>query len=140
MKRKLYVHIACAVDAMQRCEKTNNVEWQGKHLDAISYMIRNYLPSGGGIDSGVQIDLDRSNGERLVFNTAYHHMNDSGMYDGWTEHTVAVTPSLLFGFNLTVSGRDRNDIKNYLAEMFSHTLGEEIDNAKAYGVAEEETT
>jgi hypothetical protein len=51
-------------------------------------------------------------------------MNDVGYYDGWTEHTVTVTGSLTSGYKMTISGRDRNDIKEYLYETFSAWLDE----------------
>jgi hypothetical protein len=48
-------------------------------------------------------------------------MNDGGFYDGWTEHTVVVTPSFR-GINLRISGRDRNQIKEYLYETYDYAL------------------
>jgi hypothetical protein len=81
-------------------------------------------PSGSGFDAGTQIDEDRS--DTLVFTTAFHHMNEGGYYDGWTEHTVRVKPSLAWGFDLTVSGRDRNDIKDYIADTFACWLNEMV--------------
>lgn len=78
----------------------------------------NKLPSGSGLDTGVKLDLDRSSAEKLVFDTEFHHLNENGYYDGWTQHTVTVTPSF-DGFNLKISGRDRNGIKDYLYDLFS---------------------
>ena len=54
-------------------------------------------------------------------------MNENGMYDGWSEHTITVHPSLQFGFRLTVSGRDRKEIKDYLHETFDFVLREEVE-------------
>jgi hypothetical protein len=134
MKAKLYQHLASAVDAMRTCERTNNVKWQEKHMEAIAYIMRNHMPSGAGIDSGTQIDLDKSSGEKLVFDTSYHHMNDSGCYDGWTEHTVTVRADLISGITIAISGRDRNEIKDYLTEVFHTCLTQELDTREAYGV------
>lgn len=53
--------------------------------------------------------------------TTAHQNCDSGMYDGWTEHKVTVTPSFS-GFDITVSGRNRNGIKEYIADMFYTAL------------------
>jgi hypothetical protein len=64
--------------------------------------------------------------EKLVFNTAFHHMDEAGGYDGWTEHQVIVTPSLEMGYSIRVTGRDKEEIKEYIAEMFSAALDEEI--------------
>jgi hypothetical protein len=52
-------------------------------------------------------------------------MNDTGYYDGWTEHTVTVTPSFS-GINIRVSGRNRNDIKDYIHETFSYALRSDV--------------
>jgi hypothetical protein len=37
-----------------------------------------------------------------------------------------VTPSLCFDFHIRVSGRNRNDIKDYLSELFESALHTEI--------------
>ena len=84
------------------------------------------LPSGSGWDCGTKLDYEKSNPDKLVFYGSYHHMNENGMYDGWTEHTIIVTPSLAFGFDVKITGRDRNDIKDYLGEMFQHALSEPV--------------
>jgi len=52
-------------------------------------------------------------------------MNDGGMYDGWTEHTVSITPAFA-GINVSVSGRNRNDIKDYLGDTFQCALTAEV--------------
>jgi hypothetical protein len=54
-------------------------------------------------------------------------MNDGGFYDGWTDHSVIVTPSLVEGFNLRVTGRNRKDIKEYIAEQFCMALDQDIE-------------
>lgn len=85
------------------------------------------LPSGSGWDCGTSIDFDKSRADRLVLYGEYHHMNDGGMYDGWTDHQIIVTPSLTNGFELRVTGQDRNDVKDYLHEMFDAALREPVD-------------
>lgn len=84
--------------------------------------IEENLPSGSGIDCGTKINRERSTSERIILSTSFHHMNDGGMYDGWTEHTITVEPSLLFGLNIKISGRNRNDIKDYLADVYREAL------------------
>jgi hypothetical protein len=81
-------------------------------------------PRGSGFDNGTTVEIGR--GGTLVFETAFHHMNDGGYYDGWTEHTVRVKPCLQWGFDLTVSGRNRNNIKDYIAEVFDTWLREPV--------------
>ena len=53
-------------------------------------------------------------------------MNENGYYDGWTEHTVTVTPSLQHAFSLRISGRNRNDIKDMMHESFNYALRTDV--------------
>jgi hypothetical protein len=124
---KLYEKLASLVAARLNCIESGNVEWRDKHEDAIDQLVKNRLPSGSGFDNGTTIDLDASNGEKLVFVTSFHHMNDGGMYDGWTEHTVTAVPSFCGGFTLKISGRNRNDIKDYIGETFHHDLSAAVE-------------
>ena len=120
--KKLYSEIASLVQARLNCINSGNTEWEAKHEEKILALVKEYLPSGSGIDCGTEIDLDASNPNKLVFNFSYHHMNDGGMYDGWTEHKAIVTPDLASGFSLTITGRNRNQIKEYLHEVYSNDL------------------
>jgi hypothetical protein len=52
-------------------------------------------------------------------------MNDAGYYDGWTEHTVVVTPSFN-GLNLRISGSNRNQFKDYAYDCFDQALSQDI--------------
>jgi hypothetical protein len=52
-------------------------------------------------------------------------MNTHGYYEGWTEHKVIVTPSW-HGFNIRVTGKDKNQIKEYITETFHYVLNEEF--------------
>lgn len=99
--------------------------WIDKHTERIHNLVGNHMPSGSGFDQGTGLDLDASHADKLVFTTSYHHMNDGGMYDGWTEHTVTVTPSFN-GLNIRVSGRNRNDIKEYIRDCFDSALETEL--------------
>lgn len=114
-----YRGLAQIVDAYYRSEVS---EWRMRHRNTIDKLVREIMPSGSGIDNGTQIDLAESTGERLVFTTAFHHMNDVGMYDGWTEHKVIVKPSLMYGFDVRITGRNRNDVKAYLHGVFDDAL------------------
>ena len=122
--RPLYRELATAIQAMRNCEETNNVEWVHKWAETIDNLTE-LLPHGSGIDSGCQIDLDKSHAEKLVIHTSFHHMNDGGFYDGWTEHTITVTPSFS-GINLRISGPNRNDIKEYLYDTFDYILRADV--------------
>ena len=128
MTRYLYSELASTVGAMHRCEEQPEQygEWADKHADTISALVHEYMPSGSGFDCGTQLDRVASHAEKLVFRTSYHHMTDVGYYDGWTEHTITVTPAFVSGFNIRVSGRNRNDIKDYIADTFSQALKTEL--------------
>lgn len=91
-----------------------------ERLDAFEKM----LPSGSGIDSGSKI-LEASS-KRIKIQADFHHMSEHGYYDGWTEHTITITPSLANGFELKISGRNKNDIKEYLGETFDYILRHEV--------------
>lgn len=111
---------------LERSPERQNVEhateWSQRHGENISSLVADFLPSGSGFDGGTQFDFDRSAPECLRFNTAFHHMSESGMYSRWTEHAITVRPSLCFGFLVTVGGRDYRDIKSYIAETFESAL------------------
>jgi len=124
---KLYQELASKIDARITCAQKGNTEWYDKHEQDILSLIDKYMPAGSGFDSGTHIDFDKSTGERIVFNTSFHHMDEMGGYDGWTEHTITVKPSLIFGYVLTISGRNRNQIKEYMYDVFSSTLNTVIE-------------
>jgi hypothetical protein len=102
-------------------------EWKHKHEDFANQLVEEHLPSGSGFDSGTKLDWDASHAEKLVFTTAFHHMDENGYYDGWTEHTVTVTPSLAHGFHMRISGRNRNDIKEYIGDTFREALDSDVE-------------
>lgn len=122
MTAPLYQTLAQLVAAAHRCAASGNTEWHANHVDKVRDLVREHLPSGSGFDAGTELDLSRSTGEKLVFTTSYHHMDEYGSYDGWTNHDVIVRASLQHGFTIRVTGRDRNDIKDHIAEMFTESL------------------
>jgi hypothetical protein len=108
--------LAGTIQAYKNCIASNNTEWQNNHLDAINAMNEN-LPHGSGIDGKCDILLDCSTDKRILVFVEFHHMDETGYYDGWTEHILHITPT--FGsFNIRISGKDKNGIKNYLSELF----------------------
>lgn len=125
MNSKAYSRIAQLLVAIDNCENSNNTEWKHKHQDRLESIVERVMPHGSGFDSGCKL-LDESTPERLVFSADFHHMNDGGYYDGWSEHTVIVQPSLAHGFSLRVTGRNRNDIKDYIAETMEYALNSDI--------------
>lgn len=97
--------------------------------------INDKLPRGSGFDSGSSFDINASRTDRLIFNTSFHHMNEGGYYDGWTDHSVVVRPTF-DGFTVHVTGRNRNEIKYYIADMFHDILSDYVKTAFDSGAQE----
>lgn len=111
-----------------------HIEWARDIHESRIAQIMGELPAGAGFDNGITL-ADASTPSRLIFETAFHHMDDSGMYAGWSEHRVTVTPSLVWGIEMRIGGRDRNGIKDYIAESFRDALQREAPDALAIGPA-----
>lgn len=120
--RPLYRELACLVQARINCIASGNTKWENNHTERIDRLVKEYMPSGSGIDSGTAIDLDVSTQDKLVFHFAYHHMDDVGYYDDWTQHRCVASPSLAFGLSLEITGKNRNQIKEYLHEVYQTAL------------------
>lgn len=119
--KTLIESIASSVAAYHNCVKSNNTDWQNKHVETIA-SLEKMLPSGSGIDNGTKIDIDRSSADKVVLIVGFHHMNENGYYDGWTEHDIIVTPAFIGGVNLRITGRDRNQIKDHLYDTYAYAL------------------
>jgi hypothetical protein len=121
----IYQVITSRAEAIKSCIKTGNKEWENKHGEILD-SIEKDLPRGSGIDAGTTIDREQTTRNKIVLNTAFHHMDTNGYYDGWTEHTVIVTPSF-DGIDIRITGRNRNDIKDYLHEIFDDALSQHVN-------------
>jgi hypothetical protein len=126
--RYLYSEIANALIAYQNCVESGNTEWRDNWEDRLEELCKEFMPSGSGFDNGTKLEIGlsrpkfkTSHAGKLVFQTAFHHMDEAGGYDGWTNHLVTVTPSF-DGFNLRIGGRNRNDIKDYIGDAFHEAL------------------
>jgi hypothetical protein len=87
--------------------------------------LQSKLPSGSGIDSGCKIDIENSGNKKIVITFSFHHMDENGYYDGWTNHKLIVKPELSeSGFDLHITGPDKNFVKDYLYDLFDHILSE----------------
>ncbi len=134
MARYLYSELSGLIQARRnsaqniakRPEASNSQYWCDKHRDTIDSLVKQHMPHGSGFDAGTIIDLDASHADKLVFHTSFHHMNDGGFYDGWTEHTITVTPALHGDFHLRISGRNRNDIKEMVYQDFDYLLRTDV--------------
>ena len=133
---QVYQQIARSFGAWLNClERDVKTDWEDKHFEEIEELVTEYFPSGSGFDAGTTFDFSASKPNRLVFNTSFHHMTEHGYYDGWTEHAVIVTPDLRFGFDLRVTGRNRNDTKEYIGECFDYALSEYVEKEDREAVA-----
>ena len=120
-QHKTVVHaFVDALQAMRRCEKSGNAEWRQRWLDYLAKLQAD-LPHGSGLDGKVEFILDKCNSRRVVIFAEFHHMDSNGYYDGWTDHEIIVTATHC-GTHIRVTGRDRNGIKDYLAELFYDAL------------------
>jgi hypothetical protein len=125
MKKTAAYEISGLIGAIHRCREDSNKEWEENHTQRLLQLVKDYMPGEPGFDSDTTIDIDKSSKDKLVFYTSFHHMDENGFYDGWTEHTVTVTPGFR-GANIKISGRDRNCIKDIIHETFDFSLDQEI--------------
>jgi hypothetical protein len=51
-------------------------------------------------------------------------MDENGMYAGWGDYTAVIRPAF-HGIDLTIKGRNRNDIKEYLYQTYEYALTRE---------------
>ena len=83
------------------------------------------LPSGSGFDNGTSIIA--ADAQKIVFETAFHHMDEHGSYCGWTNHRVTVRASMTIEIELHVSGPNKRGIKDYIAEVFASVMYREFE-------------
>jgi hypothetical protein len=112
--------LASTLQALANCIASGNKEWEEKHGDNIDAILEN-LPSGSGLDAGMKLILDECSPKKLVFSFGWHHMNEDGYYDGWTDHRLIITPSFS-GLDMRITGNNRNGIKEYLYDLFYNTF------------------
>lgn len=129
--------LAQLLQAMRNCEQSNNHEWEQKHAERIDQIVRDFLPSGSGVDNGTKLDTV-SDYRKLVLTFEFHHMNETGMC-GWTEHRAIVTPAF-DGIDIRITGRDRNGSKEYLYDIYHAALTTVIEydtESNRYGSVEQ---
>lgn len=120
--KTLAAWIAETSEWSERAENNPNAQWGPIARSRLDKLVR-LLPSGSGIDNGTE--LVSASASRIVLECSFHHMNDGGYYDGWTEHRITVRPTF-DSLDISISGRNRNDIKEYLHEVYSLALSERI--------------
>lgn len=120
MKIPVYKKIARTLISVEGGNDKDS-EW----LHRIEDWVRLNGPSGSGVDNGTRLAGSTSN--RLCLDVSFHHMDEHGCYCGWTNHKIIVRPDLSFGFDIHVTGPDKNQIKSYLGELYTDWLNEEVD-------------
>ena len=138
----LYQVIAMTLEHHARALSSGNAAQAEWTLERLTQISRFYLPSGSGIDAGVEILIDDTAfPDRIAMRVPYHHMGESGMYAGWLDYLVIVRPSLSQDFELEVSddswteellaaaeeeGLDPDGIMDYLADVFNEVLAQMV--------------
>lgn len=126
---KIYQKIANLQIARLNFLKNDNKEWFDKHTESIEKIMKNFGPSGSGLDSGTTFYYETSNHKCLIFITSYHVMNSDGYYTDWISPiTVKVTPSFN-DIDIQISGpfgKDQ-DIKDIIFDRFYDFLVSEIE-------------
>lgn len=136
---KVYQELAILVAAYQRCLSAENTLWIERHYERIQDIMA-AAPAGAGIDCGTVLWPTTSKPNRLVFGLSFHHMDENGMDDVWTDHTLIVTPSLAWGYEMRFTGRNRNEIKEYLSQVYSAWLASESRTSGSEAWLAEETS
>jgi hypothetical protein len=90
------------------------------------YTLAGLLPKGGGIDCGPYIHPDISRPNRIELSLEFHHMDEFGVYDRWTHHSITVLPSLCYGFELRFAGPNHNDVVDLLRDQFDAALRQHV--------------
>jgi len=107
-----------------------NANWEHNRDKLLVYIQKSLLPSGSGIDCGTKLCETLGKNGSFKLTLEFHHMNENGMYDGWTQHEIIVKPDLQFEFVMDIRGKDRNQIKDYLGDIYDACLREEVDDEK----------
>ena len=121
---KVYQELATAIPAFKNCQRSGNLEWMKKWQQKIENIQDEWLPSGSGFDCGCTVDIEASELNKIVIYTDYHHLNEAGYYNCWTDHEIVVTPDFISGFTLEITGKNRNDIHTYMYDVFATALGQ----------------
>ena len=121
-KRSLLQAMVEAERAHIVCEANGSRAWSLRWLDYLT-SLEKLLPSGSGYDNGSKIESVCST--RAVFKTSFHHMDANGFYDGWTDHMVSVIATF-DGIEISsISGKNRNGIKDHITDTFLQHLAQD---------------
>lgn len=121
---KVYKRLAQLIDNYHNC----NSKYSEIAEEKIEKLLMDFL-SGSGFDSGTTLNFEESNQNKLVFESAYHHMNENGFYDEWSHFKIIVTPNLAYDFNIRLKSigrfpRKYIETKEYILDEFAYKLDE----------------
>lgn len=88
-------------------------------------MLQKLLPIGNGIEKECVILL-KSTEKRIVIDTTYRHQINP-LEIRWTDHQIVITPSFEGEINIRVTGKNVDNIKEYLHEVFREALMKEYE-------------
>jgi hypothetical protein len=119
---KVYQKIAFTVYTIDK-GNPELVEYYMNILDDIL----NTTPHGSGIDSDITLN-SKSTEKCLIFDISFHYMNVNGFYVGWYDFELKVTPSLIRGIDLKITGEEPTyELKDYLYELMFDWLNSEYE-------------
>lgn len=124
---ELYCELASRAEAIHNCRKSNNLDWERRHLEKIKELVE-MLPHGSGFDSTPGLDVDHSGENALFFEGSFHRMDDNGMYAGWYDFVVIARPCFIGGVSLRVRGAfgRHQDLRNYILESYHDALHQKV--------------
>jgi hypothetical protein len=108
------------VDAYRRTRNLS-LPYNDRAQEYLDWLVKYGLPSGSGFDNGCKLGDTNDYDKRIVIETSFRHMNGNGMYCGWTDHKAIITPAW-GGFELRITGQNKNDIKDYIDHVFTDSL------------------
>lgn len=119
---KLYQAIARAHEGQEAC--TNDCpEMADLWRERLGNLIAQ-LPSESGFSAGTKfVSLCESS---MIFSTEFAHLDEGGSCVGWTNHFVYVGLRWS-GLEISVTGPNRNDIKEYIKDVFAEALDSEVE-------------
>lgn len=103
---------------------------KGYHVVQVHRIMNEYFPAGENI-AEIDFIFNESSNKKLVFTCIYHHEADNSM----TAHNVVVTPATLDYnpcFNIKVTGRDKNGVKDIIKKTFEFSLALPVDPKTLY--------
>ena len=69
-----------------------------------------------------KVDIQHSTGQRLVLLVRYKHQPEYKCHNSTTGHQVIVTPCLMNGFLIRITGPDRRGAKEKIEHCFSNFI------------------